>query len=62
VDLVVARVVGADRLERVEPDDEFDPRAVSMPRAAIDASSSGVKCSPAVGAAADAGSLAYTVW
>jgi hypothetical protein len=35
--------------------------AVSMPRAASDASSSGVKCNPAVGAAAEAGSLAYTV-
>ena len=40
-----------DRAERAEPDVESEMRTISTPRRSIAASSSGVKCSDAVGAA-----------
>ena len=51
-----------DRPERVEPDDQLDAVRPSAPAATMPSSTAGVRCRPAVGAAADAGRSANTVW
>ena len=57
VHAVVERVVLGDRLERVEADDELDGVRSPRRRRAMPSSRPGVRCSPAVGAAAEPGSV-----
>ena len=55
-------IVLRDRPEGVDADVELDGLDVHARTSAIRSSSSGVKCSPAVGAAAERSSREKTVW